>query len=79
MRGIVNQVIERLLESSNEISSTQVAKAASISRQAAHKQLRLWVERGALTVEGNARACRYRHVAVAPPRGGKQALLLRQE
>lgn len=66
MRGIVNQVIERLLEASNEISSTQVARAASISRQAAHKQLRLWVARGVLTVEGNARACRYRPVVPAP-------------
>ena len=66
MRGIVNQVIERLLASSNEISSTEVAKAATISRQAAHKQLRLWVACGVLSVEGNARACRYRHVVAAP-------------
>ncbi len=66
MRGIVNQVLERLLESEQQVSSTQLAKAAGISRQAAHKQLRRLVGLGVLGAEGNARACRYRRVA-APP------------
>ena len=65
MRGIVNQVIERLLESGKEFSSTEVARAAGISRQAAHKQLRLLVARGVLGAEGSARACRYRRQAPA--------------
>lgn len=66
MRGIVNQVIERLLAGGRRISSTEVARAAGISRQAAHKQLRALVEAGALAAEGKARACRYRRAAPAP-------------
>jgi DNA-binding Lrp family transcriptional regulator len=66
MRGIVNQVIERLLESGKEISSTEVARAAGISRQAAHKQLRRLVTLGVVSAEGNARACRYRPALAAP-------------
>ena len=66
MRGIVNQVIERLLASEIEISSSGIARAAGISRQAAHKQLRRLVALGLLSVDGNARACRYKRVDVVP-------------
>jgi hypothetical protein len=59
MRGIVNDVVERLLDSSTAVSSTDVALAAGISRQAAHKHLRLKVESGELVVAGKARAARY--------------------
>ncbi len=62
MRGTVNQVIDRLLESSTALSSTEVATAAGVSRQAAHKQLVLRVERGELSVKGKARAARYSRV-----------------
>ncbi len=63
MRGIVNQVLERLLDSSTGVSSTGLARAAGISRQAAHKHLVKLVEAGALVSEGKARACRYRRSA----------------
>lgn len=66
MRGIVNQVLERLLESGSQVSSTELAKAAGISRQAAHKQLMRLVGLGLLVAEGNARACRYKRVTQAP-------------
>lgn len=59
MRGIVNQVITRLLDERRSLSSTQVARAAGISRQAAHKHLRLLVAAGTLSAQGKARACRY--------------------
>lgn len=64
MRGIVNQVIGQLLSSSSRpFSSTEVAAAAGISRQAAHKQLRNLVRAGTLSMQGNARARRYAKVA----------------
>ena len=62
MRGIVNQVIGQLLSSSQPFSSTEVAQAAGVSRQAAHKQLRRLVRTGALSMYGNARARRYAKV-----------------
>lgn len=62
MRGIVNQVIGQLLSSPTPFSSTDVAKAAGVSRQAAHKQLRHLVKVGRLTMRGNARARRYARV-----------------
>jgi len=62
MRGIVNQVIGQLLSSPVPFSSTDVAKAAGVSRQAAHKQLRHLVKAGRLTMQGNARARRYARV-----------------
>lgn len=63
MRGIVNQVLERLLDSSTGVSSTELARAAGISRQAAHKHLVKLVDAGALAAAGRARACRYRRTA----------------
>lgn len=62
MSGNVTQAIERLLESSPSIRSTDVARAAGVSRQAAHKHLTRLVRAGALTVDGKARAARYRRV-----------------
>lgn len=62
MRGIVNQVIGQLLSSSRPFSSTEVAVAAGVSRQAAHKQLRNLVRAGTLSMAGNARARRYAKV-----------------
>lgn len=63
MPVIVTDVIERLLESSTTISSTEVARAAGVSRQAAHKHLARLVRGGALSVSGKARAARYARVA----------------
>jgi DNA-binding Lrp family transcriptional regulator len=67
MRGIVNRIIE-LLDSTQAISSTEIASVAGISRQAAHKQLRKLLRAGVVTAKGKARACRYSRVvaAVAP-------------
>lgn len=63
MRGIVNQVIAQLLSSSTQpISSTDVARAAGVSRQAAHKQLRALVHQGTIAAFGQARARRYAKV-----------------
>lgn len=59
MSTIVTDVIERLLESSTSISSTEVARAAGVSRQAAHKHLTRLVRAGSLSVTGKARAARY--------------------
>ena len=68
MRGIVNDVIGQFLKSTTRFSSTEVSKAAGISRQAAHKRLRQLVASGSLLVEGKARAARYvRAVPVALP------------
>ena len=67
MRGIVTQVLHQLLiEHPAGVSSTQLAEAAGISRQAAHKQLRKLLEMKQLTASGKARACRYRSVTAAP-------------
>jgi hypothetical protein len=66
MTGNVNHVIEQLLASGKAISSTEVARAAGASRQAAHKQLQRLVRAGVVSVEGKARACRYSRLA-APP------------
>jgi DNA-binding transcriptional ArsR family regulator len=60
MRGVARAVIEQLLEAGSEVSSTRLAQAAGISRQAAHKHLAALVRAGRLEVHGRARAARYR-------------------
>ncbi len=62
MRGIAERVLERLLDGLPAVSATQLAQAAGISRQAAHKHLRREVDAGRLVASGKARACRYRRV-----------------
>jgi hypothetical protein len=59
MRHRVSRVIEELLGTDTPVSSTSLAKAAGVSRQAAHKQLARLVKEGALEVSGKARASRY--------------------
>jgi hypothetical protein len=56
----VSEVIEALLQQSDEISTRQVAALAGVSRQGAQKQLKALVELGRLTVHGHARAARYK-------------------
>jgi len=63
MSGIVQEVIERLLHASSAFSSTEVAKLAGVSRQAAHKHLARLVRDGTLAVRGKARAARYSRVS----------------
>jgi hypothetical protein len=63
MPGTVAQVLERLLDTSTAVSSTEVARAAGVSRQAAHKLLARLVKDGTLHVQGKARAARYFRVA----------------
>ena len=59
-RGVVSQVIEQLLERESNLTTKEVAHRAGVSRQAAQKQLKLLVSSGVLTVEGKARAAKYR-------------------
>ncbi len=53
-------VIDRLLETSDEITSGDVARTAGVSRQAASYHLSRMVERGELLHEGMGRGGRYR-------------------
>jgi hypothetical protein len=59
MRGVAVAIIESMLESGAPVSTVEVAKAAGITRQAAHKWLKVMVERGLLESRGKARAARY--------------------
>jgi HTH domain len=59
-RGVVAQVIEELLDKEPRLTTKVVADRAGVSRQAAQKQLKLLVSCGVLTVEGKARAAKYR-------------------
>lgn len=61
-RGVVSTALEHLLAHSPYVSTRDVAEAAGVSRQAAHKQLKALVAAGSLVVEGRARAARYRRV-----------------
>ncbi len=63
MAGIVNELLERLLAQAPRVSSTELARAAGVSRQAVHKQLRREVAAGRLVVTGKARAARYERPA----------------
>ena len=65
-RGTATHVIDRLLTQAGVISTTDVAKDAGISRQAAHRTLRMLVYSGALEVRGRARASRYHRAQLAP-------------
>ncbi|MEW5743710.1 MAG: hypothetical protein AB1938_32660 [Myxococcota bacterium] len=62
MSGRVAQVLERLLDVSTVVSSTELARAAGVSRQAAHKLLAKQVQEGSLVVRGKARAARYSRI-----------------
>lgn len=78
MRGIADRVLQRLLDGLPSVSATQLARAAGISRQAAHKHLKRRVDQGELIAAGKARACRYRRAA-APAATPVQALRTRLE
>ncbi len=62
MREIVNQVIERIVNASKPFSSTELATAAGITRQAVHRHLSKLLKDGTLSVTGKARAARYQRV-----------------
>lgn len=66
--------MERLARSGRWFTVRDVASAAGVSRQAAHRPLVRLVETGALTAEGKGRATRYRGTAgakrAASPVGG---------
>ncbi len=57
-------VIQRLLAGQEVVTSGDVARAGSVSRQAAHYQLSAMVERGELEHEGAGRASRFRRRAL---------------
>jgi hypothetical protein len=56
------EVIRRLILARAVISTRDVAAEAKVSRQAAQKLLHSLVSNGELTIEGKARAARYRRV-----------------
>jgi anti-sigma regulatory factor (Ser/Thr protein kinase) len=56
----VPEVIERLFAARMYITSSEVADAAGVTRQAAHYHLRRMVENGLLVTEGARRSSRYR-------------------
>jgi hypothetical protein len=57
-----HEIVRRLIRKSPVISTRDVAAEARVSRQAAQKLLRSLVNSGELTIEGKARAARYRRV-----------------
>lgn len=56
----VPEVIARLFSARTHITSSEVAAAAGVTRQAAHYHLRRMVESGLLVAEGARRSSRYR-------------------
>lgn len=68
MPGIVNDALTRLIREGAPFSSRQLCKLTGVSRQAAHKHLKLLVAEGRLTTSGKARAVRYAPAGAAPLR-----------
>ncbi|MDP2275413.1 MAG: helix-turn-helix domain-containing protein [Archangium sp.] len=62
MREIVKQAIERIVNEGQPFSSTDLANAAGITRQAVHRHLLKLLKAGTLKVTGKARAARYQRV-----------------
>lgn len=62
MSQIVNQVVEQIVNAGKPFSSTDLARAAGISRQAVHRHLIKRLKNGTLSVTGRARAARYTQV-----------------
>lgn len=60
MPRTVTQRIDDILDRQGTVSSGELAAALGVSRQAAHRHLRLEVDAGRLVPEGSARATRYR-------------------
>ena len=59
-------MIERLARGGRWFTVRDIAEAAGVSRQAAHRPLARWRQEGALLSEGKGRATRYRGIPVAP-------------
>jgi DNA-binding transcriptional ArsR family regulator len=59
MREGIPEVIERLFLARTSITSSEVAAAAGVTRQAAHYHLKRMVEHGLLIAEGARRSSRY--------------------
>jgi anti-sigma regulatory factor (Ser/Thr protein kinase) len=62
-RETAAQAIDHLLSADSSISAADVAQAAGVTRQAAHKALSKLVDEGLVVAEGRARATRYRRTA----------------
>lgn len=62
----VRAVIDDLLSQATTLTTRDVAERAGVSRQAAQKQLKLFVDDGSLRVEGRARAAKYYKVEKGP-------------
>lgn len=62
MREIVNEALERIVNAGKPFSSTDLANAAGITRQAVHRHLSKRLQNGTLKVTGKARAARYQRV-----------------
>jgi len=56
----VKQVLDRLLDEQPTVAASELARAAGVSRQAAHRHLRAAVQAGELSREGAGRSTRYR-------------------
>lgn len=64
MSAIVNQVLQKFLDTGVAFSSSDFAKAAGVSRQAVHRHLSRLVQDGTLVMTGKARAARYQKVVL---------------
>ncbi|MGV3623492.1 MAG: STAS-like domain-containing protein [Archangium sp.] len=60
----ITDVLERLVNTDSEFSSSDFANLAGVTRQAVHRHLKKWVAEGRLSVTGKARAARYRRRVV---------------
>jgi len=72
--GSIPEVLDRLLGERSDVSTSEVAAAAGVTRQAAHHHLRRRVEQGELEARGKARATRYRRRAVLSRRYARSRL-----
>src|SRR5262249_5262599 len=67
-RARLKEIVNELLTAAPEVRAGQVARAASMSRQAAHRHLAAFVREGFLRAEGAGRGARYRAAARAGQR-----------
>jgi len=78
-RRPVAELVNRLLAQGPTIKSSELARAAGISRQAAQKHLRGLVKSGRLVTEGKGRVAHYRLAARAPARLSYPCAVLDEE
>src|SRR5262245_34596673 len=67
-RARVRDIVDRLLAESAGFASGELARAAKITRQAAHRHLAAFVRDRILVLQGAGRGARYRAGPAASPR-----------